>query len=167
MRTLLPLNDSIQEFEQARHDRLWDGLTLWIQGDGSNSAGSVYLLGYAVEMALKCAYFRLVGLRVSDPIARGELRTAEARARVLGVATPPESFHSVRFWCDLLRAHRSATRNPLATPLEQRLVAETGIVHDRWWVDMRYKANHTRPAELERLQEAATWFDRVYPDLYQ
>ncbi len=118
-------------------------------------------------MALKCAYFRLAGLRVFDPIALRELRTAEARATVLGVTTARESFHSVRFWCDLLRTHRRDAQTPLAAALEQRLVAETEIVYHRWWVDMRYKANPTLPAELERLQEAATWFDLVYPDLYR
>lgn len=167
MRVLLPQHDSIQEYELARHDRLWDGLTLWSEGHSSGAAGAAYLLGYSVEMALKCAYYRVVGLRVGDPITRQELRAAEAKARILGITTSPEGYHSVQFWCDLLREHRRAGRAPLSAAIEQRLVAETRIVYDRWWVEMRYKANYTLPVELERLQQAADWFDRAYPELYQ
>jgi len=165
MRASLPTHDSIQEFEGARHDRLWDGMTLWGYRDGA--AGAAYMLGYSVEMALKCAYFRLAGLRVFDPIARPELRSAEARARVLGLATQTESFHSVQFWCDLLCKHRHDLLSPLDPTLEQRLVTETGIVYDRWWVDMRYKAEKLSRNELEHLAAAADWFDRNYPDLYR
>jgi len=166
MRALLPTHDSIQEFEKARHERLWDGMTLWVEGHRESAAGAAYLLGYFVEMALKCAYFWVLGLRISDSVTGQELQVARAKAKLLGVTTPAESYHSVRFWADLLRTHRRAANDPLAPTLEQRLVAEADIVYDRWWVEMRYKANRTTAPGLERLLEAAEWFDRAYSELY-
>jgi hypothetical protein len=166
MRALLPTHDSIQEFEKARHERLWDGVTLWVEGHQESAAGAVYLLGYSVEMVLKCAYFRVLGLRVSDLITSHELRSARAKAKLLGITTDAESYHSVQFWCDLLRTHRRAANDPLPPGVEQRLVAETAVVYDRWWVEMRYKANRATPPVLGRLLEAAEWFDRAYPELY-
>lgn len=166
MRNFYPLSDSIQEFEQARQDRLWDGLTLWSDGHPNSPSGAVYLLGYSVEMALKCAYFRFLGLRISDPITKAELSTARAKAKLLGVVVDAESFHSVLFWCDLLRAERLAANKPLPLHVDQRLVSEAKIVYDRWWVEMRYKAGRTTSAVLENLIAAAEWFDRNYQQLH-
>lgn len=96
MRASLPTHDSIQEFQGARHDRMWDGMTLWLEGHTDSAAGAVYLLGYCVEMALKCAYFRVLGLQISDPITALELRAAQAKA----VATLDRVLKAVE-WFDL------------------------------------------------------------------
>jgi hypothetical protein len=164
MRALLTSYDSIQEFEQARHDRLWDGLTLWSEGHSNGPPGAVYLLGCSVEIALKCAYFRVLGLRISDPLDT-ELRQAPTIAKFLGVVEAPESRHSVLFWSALLRAKRRQLQRPFDPQFELRLVAETRIVYDRWCVEMRYKANKTTPAMLEAIIAAAEWFDRNYTQL--
>ncbi len=165
MRNLLPQYDSIQEFEEARQDRLWDGLTLWSEGHGNSAAGATYLLGYSVEMALKCAYFRVLGLRISDPVT-AELKQAPTMAKQIGVKEAPESLHNVLFWCELLRAKRRLQQRPFDGPFERRLVAETRIVYDHWWVEMRYKAGRTTPTMLENLLSAVEWFDRNYPQLH-
>lgn len=166
MRAHLPSYDSIQEFEQARHDRLWDGLTLWSDGHTNSPAGAVYLLGYSVEMMLKCAYFRVLGLGISDHIGNQELKTARAKAKMLGVVHDAESFHSVLFWCDLLCAQRVAVNKPLAPPFVHRLARETGIVYDHWSVEMRYKASRTTPMMLESLIATVEWFDLNYTLLH-
>lgn len=166
MRALLPQHDSIQEFEQARHDRLYDGLTLWSEGHDHSPAGAVYLLGYTVEMALKCAYFRVLKLPISDPITGSELKTARGKAAVFGITAPPESYHSVRFWCELLREQRRSDNMPLEASLDQELVAETAAVYDRWSVEMRYKASYTALGTLSRVLQAAEWFELNYVRLY-
>jgi len=124
MRASLPTHDSIQEFEGARHDRMWDGMTLWLEGHTDSAAGAVYLLGYCVEVALKCAYFRVLGLQISDPITALELRAAQAKAVAYGITARTEAYHSVQFWCDLLREQRRAIGLPFESIFEQQLIDE-------------------------------------------
>lgn len=164
MRALMPPFDCIQEFEQARTDRLWDGTALWSL---HHDPGAVYLLGYATEITLKCAYFRCAGFSIIQAIGRPELNTALARARTLCIATPHEGFHSVRFWTELLIEHRVGTNRPLASAVVTTLRASANIAYDCWWIEMRYKRAYSSRATLERLASAVDWIDRNYDTLYK
>ena len=134
MRALMPTFDCIQEYEQARSERLWDGMSLW---STSRDPGAVYVPGYAAEITVKCAYFRFAGFSIVQPIGHSELKTACARAKTLGVTTPWEGFHSIRFWSDLLMAHRRAAARALDAATEASLHIAVNAINDRWWVEMR------------------------------
>lgn len=159
MRALMPTFDCIQDYEQARADRLWDGTGLWSL---HRHAGGVYLLGYSAEIALKCACFRCMGFSIVQPIGVAELRTAHARARLLGVIHPPEGFHNVRFWADLLVAQRAAATRPLDPAVAGALAAAADAVHRRWWIEMRYKRAVTTNDDVEHVAAAVDWIDRNY-----
>lgn len=163
MRSLMPTFDCIQEFEQAKADRLWDGMSLWL---ASREPGAVYVLGYAAEMAVKSAYFRLSGFTIVQPIGRHELNTARARASTLGVSAHWESFHSLRFWRDLLVAHRHAVARPLSSSVEASLRAAVDTIYDRWWIEMRYKRGYSTRTDLEQIAAAVDWIDKNYTTLY-
>lgn len=163
MRAMMPTFDSIQEFDQARTDRLWDGMSLW---STSREAGAVYALGYAAEITLKCAYFQFSGFTIVQPIGHAELHTAHARARQLGVTTPKESFHSIRFWSDLLIEHRRAAARPLLAATENALKVAVDTVYHRWWVEMRYKRSYSSRMDLEQVAAAVDWIDRNYAILH-
>lgn len=160
--------DSIQGLEDARSARFEEGLCLWLHCDApANLAGAAYLLGYSIEIALKAAYFRIDGLAPADPIDRRRLGTATGKAVQLNVVTPHESFHSILFWCDALRALRVSQGSPLPPAYDRALARHARASHDRWWVGMRYQPSATSAAELDELVAAATWFDRNYPLLYR
>lgn len=163
MRMNMPEFDSIQEYEQARSDRLWDGMALW---STSRWPGAVYMLGYAAEIALKCACFRFAGIPIMQPIGSAELRTAYMQARHLGVTTPNESGHSVRFWRDWLVEHRRAVGRPLSPALEDSLNSAVDAIYDRWWIEMRYKQARSSPVDLEILAAAVDWIERNYVTLH-
>lgn len=163
MRALMPTFDCIQEYEQARSERLWDGMSLW---STSREPGAVYVLGYAAEIAVKCAYFRLSGFTIVQPIGHAELDAARARAHVLGVTTPREGFHSLRFWRDLLVEHRRAAARPLTPPTEASLSMAVNTIYDRWWIEMRYKRAYSSRMDLEQVASAVDWIDKNYTTLY-
>lgn len=117
-------------------------------------------------MAVKCAYFRLSGFTIVQPIGRAELDTARARARALGVTTPWESFHSLRFWRDLLVEHRRALGRPLSSSLEASLSSAVDTIYDRWWIEMRYKRAYSSPMDVEHTAAAVDWIDKNYATLY-
>lgn len=159
MRALMPTFDCIQEYEQARSDRLWDGMSLWAT---NRDPGAVYMLGYTAEVAVKCAYFRISGFSIVQPIGKAELTTAAARAKTLGVTTPYEGFHSIRFWRDLLIEHRRADGRPLAAATEAHLILVANAIYDRWWIEMRYKRAYSSRTDLEQLVAAIDWIDKNY-----
>jgi hypothetical protein len=168
MRALLPPHDTVGGFEDARSARFEEGLCLWAYCDApANRAGSAYLLGYSIEIALKAAYFRVEGLGPTSPIDRPRLNTTKLRIGLLGVTTPHESLHSVLYWCDALRALRASQGSPLPAVADAELQRHTRSSYDRWWVEMRYKPSATSATALSELVEAATWFDRNYPALYR
>lgn len=166
MRATMPQFDTIQEYEQAKDDRFWDGAALDVCGHRS---GSVYTFGYSVEIALKSAYFRVIKHPIYKDIKRNpELIQAEVLAKKLGLATKVESFHSVLFWADLLRAHRRSVGNPFDPSFETALVHHVQVIYDCWWVDMRYKGTrHTTPLDVEAALAAADWFDKNYDQLWK
>jgi hypothetical protein len=99
-------------------------------------------------------------------IGHAELNTAYARAQALGVTTPREAFHSIRFWSDLLIEHRRADARPLAPALEESLSGAVNAVYDRWWIEMRYKRAYSSRMDLEQLAVAVDWIDQNYVALY-
>lgn len=163
MRSRMPAFDCIQEYEQARSDRLWDGTSLW---SWDRDPGAVYILGYAAEITLKCAYFRFSGFTIAQPIGHAELHTEKARAPLLGVTVPHEVFHSVKFWGELLVARRRVIARALPPALEAELRAAVDAVYDCWWIEMRYKRGYSSRADLLRMQAAVDWIDRNYVTLY-
>jgi hypothetical protein len=163
MRARMPTFDCIQEYEQARSDRLWDGTSLWSM---NRDPGAVYVLGYAAEITVKCAYFRVSGFTIVQPIGHAELKTAQAKAQTLNLTTPREAFHSIRFWADLLIEYRRAAARPLAGATEASLKAAVDAVYDCWWIEMRYKRAYSSRTDLERLAAAVDWIDNNYVALY-
>jgi hypothetical protein len=163
MRALMPTFDCLQEYEQAMSDRLWDGMSLWSL---SRDPGAIYVLGYAAEIIIKCAYFRFSGFTIVQNIGHAELNTAAARATTLGVTTHREGFLGIRFWSDLLIAQRRAAARPLTVTMETALRSNVDVVYDRWWIEMRYKRAYSSRMDLEQLAVAVDWIDKNYLTLY-
>ena len=72
--------ETIQGFEAAAEEKYEDGFNLLAFISPGNG---VYLMGYAAEMLLKSAYFRVVSLGVNTPITKQELAQARTDAKNL------------------------------------------------------------------------------------
>lgn len=133
----------------------------------NTDAGAAYPLGYVAEAALKSAYFRVIQHGLQARIDHAMLKTAKVQAKALGVSTDPESYHSVKFWCDALIAQRAQRRMSFAPSFEALLQSNTDLIYNHWWVELRYKEPRTTPAERQAVEGAALWFEQHYLQLYQ
>jgi hypothetical protein len=155
--------ETLQDYELAREERMWDAVALW---STHRIQGGIYLLGYHAEMTLKSAYFRSRGEPANFAIDRRVLNTTADRARLLGVRTPEESFHSPRFWRDVLLAERQVRGRPLNAQLDGALRHHVDVIYVRWAVDMRYRPSNVSVNDLELSISAVDWLDRNYVKLY-
>jgi hypothetical protein len=155
---------TLSDFEAARQERLWDGISLWCDG---RPQGGIYLVGYHAEITLKAAYFRQRGFlshqTIDDPHQRELVKTT---ARGLGVITPPESLHSLRFWRDLLIRDRIRAGTPLPPQIEIELTSHVDTLYSLWKVEMRYASPIHNIRHLETAMVAANWLDLNYQALY-
>jgi len=149
--------ETLQDFELARTERLWDATSLWC---ANRPDGGIYLFGYHAEMSLKLAYFRFLGESLAYPIDSAVLRTAVAAVGLLGVRTPNDGFHSLRFWRDAIIAQRSARGRALQSPLDLEFHAHVEALAARWDVAMRYRSPTATSADVEAAASAAEWIDR-------
>jgi hypothetical protein len=155
--------DSIREFRAAALQRFLDAQELAASG---RKTAAIYLWGYAVEMTLKAAYFRLIGFPEARPIAMIDLRSAAANGVRLGVAWPGQpgryNLHDVEAWASLLintRASRPALAYPVAT-FGGRVRSAARSLRRVWGETLRYHKNVAYDHELRRARDAASWFLR-------
>lgn len=149
--------DSVQEMDAARNDRYWDGLSCAVDG---REFGGCYLLGYAIEMALKLAYFRFRGVAPTDNLAK-ELSTARQLARKRNA-----NLHNLGFWVDTLIAERCDTGDPLDPALAGALQMLVSNATRQWSEILRYRRSIPARAECEELCEAYNWIMDHYHRLW-
>jgi hypothetical protein len=117
----------------------------------------VYLLGYAVEMWLKAACFRLRGISPSTPV-KPALPALKKWLKVVVPAIVPLDYHDLSFWSECaiqLRAHAGRPMPP-ATIVELRDTICTGL-HEEWIVEMRYRRCGLNAADAWKALEQAWW----------
>lgn len=157
--------DSIREFRAAARRRFDDALAM---AAGGRRTGAIYLWGYTAEMALKAAYFSLIGLPDDQTLTwHGDLRPAILRGRSLGIAWPPQGEgHNVRAWAELLIAVRAlspATVYPTVFALAVQRCGQR--VEQLWRETLRYRKNDAYLYEVRQVREAAEWLLVHAPDL--
>jgi hypothetical protein len=145
--------ETLNDFELAAEVRFWEGLELLTAGE---SAGGVYLMGYAAEMWLKYACFRFDRTGLADPVD-ARPRAVQNRWRTNLPAAAPESGHSLLFWMELLRNIRAAAGMPLPNHLDTDLVRWTNAAYQNWWVSMRYYGDAVPQVEAEDVYYGVSW----------
>jgi hypothetical protein len=159
--------ECIGEFRQSADVRHQEGLALAAAGFGT---GAIYLWGYAVEMTLKAAYFRLIGFGPADPIHLSDLRTAlghspASTASSLGM-TPTGNLHDIAGWGQLITLYRRA--NGPAYPsvdLERQIRRATAYAGGLWRETIRYHKNRAYAHEVEGMRAATAWVLEHSPDI--
>ena len=102
---------TVRGFRKAARLRFEEAKRSAIAGD---RLIGIYLCGYAAEMILKVAYFRLEGRTATGSITIFELRLAQKYAHALKVQWAG-NLHSLPGWAGLLTAEREKRRNPYPT----------------------------------------------------
>lgn len=158
--------------------RAWTRWTSWRRPPGrgfrearileaqGEALGAIYLCGYSVEIRLKAAYYRTIGLvpaTVIDPNLHR--KPAEIRINVLPLlprhTTPPRpaAGHHVVGWARLLEAERALPgRAPMAPAMAAAMRRHADNVFLCWVEFLRYRVNRPYDRELRAVADAAIWF---------
>lgn len=160
-------NDTIEEMEFAWQDRYWDSLTCALEERGF-AAG--YLMGYAIEMLLKSAYFRFQGVAADDDL-RPHLRRERGHPHFAPKASTRKNrasgLHDIAAWADHLIAERARAGRALDALLAGRLLYEMGWVADNWSELLRYRRSIPVGEEIDRLLAVADWLTANHPVLWR
>jgi hypothetical protein len=127
--------------------------------------GALYLTGYAAEMVLKAAYFRLIGKGPDDPIASIDRDRARNTGKRLGIP-PARNFHDLRWWLDLLIQSKGISTRPFVPKFAHELASRIQYIDQNWNESLRYRTNRPRENEMQGALDAAKWLLRRYRYLY-
>ena len=120
-------------------------------------------MGYAAEMLLKAAYFRTIGLSVTEPIIRQHLRDARIDAASLGVVSDDEQFHNVAFWGEIFIKKRIQVARALPPTLAAELMQSIQRLSCNWYVEMCYcSIQGVTKQDLEDVLDDVIWIKSNY-----
>ncbi len=151
--------DTIKRFRAACAARIEDAQVL---AANDRRLASLYFHGYAAEMLLKAAAFRVMEIKVNDPIDASSFRSARDQGKLLGVGEP-RNLHDILWWARLLIQLRRSHGRAMATSLANLLVAHASGLDLNWRETLRYCANRPRPSESAAVETSARWLPEQYP----
>lgn len=140
--------DTIDGLERAALLRYYDAQHLL--GFSGRRAGAMYLLGYSVEMSLKAAYFRLIGVNPAETVW-------ERYSAIVGLPPATIRHHRILDLGRLLLYERQVRSLDLDPVFEGQLQRHTSVTELHWRETLRYRSQTPTPLEASELDEAATW----------
>ena len=155
--------ETVQDFELASEQKYWEGVELMTAG---HRAAGIYLVGYAVEMWLKAACFRLDGAALDAEVDQ-YLAPARKLGKNLFPASPCENYHSLKFWGELLRHKRCVTLGPFDHALDAGVSLRFTRLYAIWWIEMRYRPDQALLGEVNTVFDDATWFRDSYMSFWR
>lgn len=145
--------------ERAAEERLLDGLTLAIS-EGGRTTGAIYLLGYVVEMRLKTAYFRYVGLPQGQDLG-STLKTVRNH-----LLSQRKNLHDLTGWMDLLIHERAMRGDALDATIANQLDFHVRQVYDQWKEVLRYRYSVATDQELNTVFASTEWIVAHHSQLW-
>jgi hypothetical protein len=165
-------SDSLGKLEKAARARMRDAEALHQRG---HCLAAVYLYGYVIEISLKTAYYRLIGLTPSTSINRLlHRRPAEDLIKKMGGLPahpqgPTIAGHNVIGWARLIDQERSSTKS-ICTPFDlgfaNELHRRMQDVFSCWAEFLRYRANRPYNEEVANVRNTARWIRRHWKKLW-
>lgn len=152
------------ELERAASARYWDALALALE-DRRHAGGAAYMFGYAVEMLLKTAYYRVVGVRRAADVSLRR-QQAGARARALGFRWVG-NYHNLESWARLILEERRALGRPVSAALAGVFIQRVLVVASHWSEVLRYKHIAATSGEVRELFEAVEWIRGEHRSLWR
>lgn len=145
---------SIQEFCAVARLRFDEASRLAVAGD---RLAAIYLGGYAAEMLLKSAYFRLTGRGQKDPISFQDISNVRLYAHQTFGFARQQNLHDLTYWTTLLVEERK--RRTMAYPkrFARSLQAQVQRLYLNWREDLRYKANRPYQGEVTAVLRGVQW----------
>lgn len=150
----LPAHHSIREFRAAAGQRYREATHLAAAGD---RLAATYLCGYAAEMLLKAAYFRLMGRGPAAAITMGDLQNARSYA-ITALGLPwGGNLHEIPRWAELLVEERRRRGAAYAPAFARSLTARVRRIYLNWREQLRYRANQPFVGEVGDTMRSVFW----------
>jgi hypothetical protein len=166
LRDRISRSDRWPELERASRERFLDALALATAAE-ERPTGAAYLAGYAAEILLKTAYYRVRGLAQSDDVA-GELRGMQARASELGCTWRAGRYrHDLLDLASLLVQERQIRGEPFDSYFAAALAGHVVNLTQNWSEQLRYKDVLASAQELTELFESVIWILNSYETLWR
>lgn len=147
-------NHTIREFRLAAGQRYREAVHLATAGD---RLAAIYLCGYAAEMLLKAAYFRLIGRNPTAPITISDLQSAKHYATTTLGLIGFGNLHSLTSWAELLVEERRLRGLPLPASMARGLHARVRRIYANWRETIRYRANRPYRGEVADTMQSVFW----------
>jgi hypothetical protein len=137
--------------------------------------GALYLYGYTIEMRLKAAYYRLVGVAenwdIETPVPPNQSsprKVAQNQIKqLLGPNSPNQVGHHLPGWAFLLINTRSThVLGAFAPDFETALGNHVKAAARHWKETLRYRANRPYNSESSEVAAAARWIKTRYRRLW-
>jgi hypothetical protein len=165
-------SDTLSKLEAAAVLRMREAERLYLAGQ---RLGAIYLYGYVIEISLKTAYYRVIGLTSATLIdPRLHRFAAEKVIRAMAALPahpqgPPMAGHHLIGWARLLSQVRALPvpgRSPLDAAIATELLKQMRDVFNCWAEFLRYRANRPYNEEVQKMRETAKWIRRNYRKLW-
>jgi hypothetical protein len=157
----LPTNHTVRGFRTAARLRYSEAERLANAGD---RLAGVYLCGYAAEMLLKAAFFRLQGKQPNDPITIHDLRIAMQQAQSM-YQKKWHNLHDLGGWAALLTDERRRLGIAYPPRLSRVLNAQVKRIQQNWREDLRYHSNRPYLGEMRATFEGVAWLSSQFHSL--
>lgn len=153
---------TVRAFRAAAGARFREGVKLAV---ADRPLGAVYLFGYAAEMLLKAAYFRLAEWAANEEIALDHVGDARRHAVQNLEVRWAGNLHDLGAWAELLIRDRTRRGQPYPRPFSRRLRARVSRLYANWRESLRYHDARPFAGELASIRESAAWLLTRFQDL--
>lgn len=151
IRTIGP--DSVSRLEKAAERRCAEADCLDRAG---HRLGALYFYGYAIEIAIGIAYFKMIGFGSMDPILPKDLKRALVPAASHSLMS--DKSHPIDGWVLLLIDVRARLYPPAYEKrLERKLKNCSLLVRESWSPKLRYRAMEIGADQVAPVRESAHW----------
>ena len=158
-------SDTLGKLESAARLRYREAQALQAQGE---QLGAIYLYGYSIEIRLKVAYYRTIGLGPATVVSNLHRKPAEDAIKnlpALPAGTSPG--HHVVGWARLLEQTRASQGSPMDSSMVTAMHRHADNVFQCWVEFLRYRANKPYNQELQAVVDAAKWFRKFSRRLWR
>lgn len=153
--------DTIRRLERAAESRYNEAQEL-IKPD--YRLGSIYLMGFSVEMCLTAAYFRSAGFKPHETIDRDtryrRMNLARQLRDVVGDPLMTADPHPLPGWARLLYWQRTASPDLPEQELQRlkEAIRRAEVVYRHWRPELRYKVRDVTERQIDDVRIATAWF---------
>jgi hypothetical protein len=156
-------SDTVTKLEKAAPRRISEASTLI---EGGHHLAAVYLCGYAAEMALGSAYFKILGFQPNQAIPENRRNLAKRKAAGVGYRGVSHPSHPLDGWVRILIEERAASLLPgYPQALAKAITARVDAIAQHWWPHLRYRDFEATASQSAEVIEATRWIWTTYPNL--